>query len=311
MGGTDVAKDASELIVTDAKFDSLTKGIRHGRSIFLSIQKFLVALLVVNTAEVWLLMGGLGFRDRSPEPESVFPISPLGILFLNLIVGLPAIGLGFEKPEPGIMDRPPQKTGAFSRQVIVDLFVYGTVMGASCMVVFCAVIYGLHGGDLGINCNKSTGALCEGVLEARSVTFSTLFVQSLIITWMLLSVERSFFTIKPIARLRQNPFLCWSVIAGVAIVPLCVWLPGWAPALKQGGVGWQGSLLVLGAVLFFIGSVELWKWLARRGAWPWLTRVSGGSETWRSEKAAREAHVLNKRLRRLNFSTPHTTTPLL
>ncbi|CEH12220.1 related to ca2-transporting atpase [Ceraceosorus bombacis] len=274
--GTDIAKDSAELIITDDNFASLTTGIKQGRTVFKSIQKFMIALLCLNVAETLLLLIGLALRDDSPEPESIFPLSPLSILLLNLIVGLPAIGLGFEHPEADTMRRPPQKTGVFSRQVLVDLFVYGTVMGLLDLAVFFAMIYGFGQGQLGIHCNETPSDICDGVFEARSATFTTLFLQSLLIAWELLSVERSLFERGTLQRLKSNPFLTWTVIgAAVIALPICLYVPGWNDILKQAPMGRGWAATVVGVVLFLL-FVDLWKWTARRGAWPWLTRITGG-----------------------------------
>jgi Na+-exporting ATPase len=82
LAGTDVAKDASDLVLTDDNFDSIRWAIAEGRIIFDNIQRFLIALLVANVGEVILLLIGLAFIDRNGE--SVFPLSPLQILWVNM-----------------------------------------------------------------------------------------------------------------------------------------------------------------------------------------------------------------------------------
>ena len=276
--GTDVAKDSAELILTDDKFDNISKAIKEGRTVFKNIQRFMIALLVLNVAEVLLLLIGLALRDANDE--SLFPISPIGVLFLNLVAGLPAIGLGFEAAERDVMRRPPHnlKAGVLSSQVLWDLFVYGLTMGWTCLVVFIVMIYPIGGGLLGVDCNEG-GAACQTVFEARSATFCALFLQGLFITWHLISIEDSLLRVKPVQRLRANPFLFWSVIFGLVCIPICIYVPVWSTTVfRQGSLGGKGWGVALAANAIFWLTVELWKYAARRGAWPWLTRVTGGGD---------------------------------
>lgn len=284
--GTDVAKDSAELILTDDKFDNISKAVKEGRTVFKNIQRFMIALLVLNVAEVLLLLIGLAIRDRNDE--SIFPISPIGVLFLNLVAGLPAIGLGFERAEPDVMQRPPHdlKGGVLSRQVLWDLFVYGITMGWTCLVVFIVMIYGIGNGQLSIDCNDH-GPNCHTVFEARSATFTALFLQGLIIPWHLISMEKSMLQVQPVKRLRANPFLLWSVIFGVVTIPICVYAPVWnTDVFRQANLGGKGWGVALAAVAVFWVTLELWKCLARRNYWPWLTKFSGGSPPVENEMQA-------------------------
>jgi P-type Na+/K+ transporter len=83
MDGSDVAKDAADLVLTDDNFDSIRSAVAQGRRIFDNIQRFILHLLTTNVAEVILLVLGLAFVDR--VGTSVFPLSPLSILWVNMI----------------------------------------------------------------------------------------------------------------------------------------------------------------------------------------------------------------------------------
>lgn len=83
MAGSDVAKDASDLVLTDDNFDSIRAAITEGRRIFTNIQRFVLHLLTTNVAEVLLLIIGLSFIDE--DGRSVFPLSPLGVLWVNMV----------------------------------------------------------------------------------------------------------------------------------------------------------------------------------------------------------------------------------
>jgi Na+-exporting ATPase len=107
QNGSDVAKDASELVLTDDNFASIINGIEEGRRIFDNIQKFVLHLLAENVALALTLLIGLAFKDDSDQ--SVFPISPVEIIWIIMVTsGLPDMGLGMEAAAPEVMDRPPQ-----------------------------------------------------------------------------------------------------------------------------------------------------------------------------------------------------------
>lgn len=105
--GSDVAKDASELVLRDDNFASIINGIEEGRRIFDNIQKFVLHLLAENVGLALTLLVGLVFKDATGQ--SVFPIAPVEILWIIMITsGLPDMGLGMEVAASDIMDRPPQ-----------------------------------------------------------------------------------------------------------------------------------------------------------------------------------------------------------
>lgn len=135
LAGSDVAKDASDLVLTDDNFDSIRAAIAEGRRIFTNIQRFILHLLTTNVAQIIILVLGLVFLDD--DRASVFPLSPLGVLWINMITGSPpAFGLGMEAAPPTLMARAPHslKRGVFTRELIIDTFAYGICMGVTCLV---------------------------------------------------------------------------------------------------------------------------------------------------------------------------------
>ena len=115
QAGSDVAKDASDIILTDDNFASILAAIEEGRRTFDNIQKFVLHLLAQNIAQALTLLVGLAFKDD--RGISVFPLAPVEILWIIMITsGIPDMGLGFEVAEPNVMKRPPQslKAGIFT-----------------------------------------------------------------------------------------------------------------------------------------------------------------------------------------------------
>ncbi len=101
--GTDVAKEASGMILTDDNFASIVNAVEEGRSIYDNIRKFLAYLLSCNIAEVLVISAAVLFGFP-------LPLTAIQILWVNLVTdGLPALALGVEPMEVGTMERPPRK----------------------------------------------------------------------------------------------------------------------------------------------------------------------------------------------------------
>ncbi|KUJ18011.1 potassium/sodium efflux P-type ATPase [Mollisia scopiformis] len=273
MTGSDVAKGAAKIVLTDDKFNSIVSAIREGRRMFDNIQKFVMHLLTSNVGEVILLIAGLGFQDRSSQ--SVFPLSPLQILWINMLTSsFPAFGLGREKASSDIMRRPPHsmKFGVFTPQIMVDMLVYGILMGTCTLLTFVIIIYGVYDGRLGRDCNRTYNTdnyqdTCEPVFRARAAVFAELTWLILVSAWEFKSIRRSMFRLNPESESRfpffkdifENRFLFWAVVIGALSVFPAVYIPGLnTKVFKHVGISWEWALSA-GAVLVFVLGIEAWK----------------------------------------------------
>ena len=120
--GTDVAKEVSDLIITDDNFATIVVAVEEGRKIYQNIQKTVKFLFSANLAELFSL-----FIVTLLFPQYIF-LFPVQILFVNLITdSLPAIALGVEKPERDLMDIPPRdpKKGLFSNGIGWSIVILG------------------------------------------------------------------------------------------------------------------------------------------------------------------------------------------
>lgn len=106
LAGSDVAKDASDIILMDDNFASILNAIEEGRRMFDNIKKFVLHLLAENIAQACTLLIGLVFKDGTGR--SVFPLAPVEILWVIMVTsGMPDMGLGMEVAAPDVMTRPP------------------------------------------------------------------------------------------------------------------------------------------------------------------------------------------------------------
>ncbi|QUC22524.1 uncharacterized protein UV8b_06765 [Ustilaginoidea virens] len=273
--GSDVAKEASDIVLMDDNFASILNAVEEGRRMFDNIQKFILHVLAENIAQACTLLIGLVFKDK--RGISVFPLAPVEILWIIMITsGMPDMGLGFEIAAPDIMQRPPQnlKQGVFTPELLIDMMVYGLWMSALCLASFILVLYGFGNGadDLGDNCNNEYSDECKAVFRARATTFACLTWFALFLAWEMVNMRRSFFRMQPkskkyftqwILDAWRNKFLFWSIVAGfVSMFPI-IYIPGLNTVVfKHSGISWEWGIVFVEAILFFLG-IESWKWAKR------------------------------------------------
>ncbi|KXS97826.1 hypothetical protein AC578_10538 [Pseudocercospora eumusae] len=287
QAGSDVAKDASDIVLTDDNFGedntisehalkpadsdvaSIINAIEEGRRMFDNIQKFILHLLAENIAQACTLLIGLAFKDS--RGLSVFPLAPVEIMWIIMITsGLPDMGLGFEVAAPDVMKRPPQslKKGVFTWEVLVDMLFYGLWVAALCLGAFSLVMFGFGDGDLGENCNDSYSQVCDTVFRARATTFACLTWFALFLAWELVDMRRSFFRMQPGSKkyltqwwydVRRNPFLFWAILFSFVTIFPTLYIPVINRVVfKHTGISWEWAIVFIAAFLFFLG-LETWK----------------------------------------------------
>ena len=131
-GGTDVAKNAADMILTDDNFATIVKAVERGRGIFDNIKKAVHFLLGTNIGEI-LAVFAASLLNLAP------PLIPIQLLWVNLVTdSLPAMALGTEKTEPDIMKRPPisPKKGFFADGMWLDISLEGILVGTITVLAF-------------------------------------------------------------------------------------------------------------------------------------------------------------------------------
>jgi Ca2+-transporting ATPase len=232
--GTDVAREAADMLLTDDAFASIVAAVHQGRVIFQNIRRFVVFLLSCNAAELLVvtvatLLGG------------ALPILPLQILFLNLITDVfPALALGFGEGDPGIMRRPPRDPGEpiLARRHWLAIAVYG--------LMITAVVLGAH-------------ALARRVLgysagQAVTVSFLTLGFTQLLHVFNMRD-PGSHFARNDVAR---SPWIWGAVILCSLLFAAAVYVPLLAGVLTIAAPGAAGWLVILAMSLVPWVAGQLW-----------------------------------------------------
>ncbi|MCW8892187.1 MAG: cation-transporting P-type ATPase, partial [Deltaproteobacteria bacterium] len=130
ISGTDVAKEAAEMVLLDDNFATIVRAVREGRVIYANIRKFFKYTLTSNAGEIWTIF-------LAPFFGLPIPLLPIHILWINLVTdGAPGLALAVEPAEKGIMCRPPlpPDEGFFARGMWQQILWVGLLMGASCLL---------------------------------------------------------------------------------------------------------------------------------------------------------------------------------
>src|SRR5215207_4554528 len=219
--GTDVSKEAADMVLTDDNFSSIVAAVEEGRSIFANIQKFLRYLLSSNIGEVFtmffgvLLAGAIGLRAGG-EGAVALPLLATQILWINLVTdGPPALALGLDPADRAVMDRPPrpQGSGVITRRMWAGIAFVGLIMAAGTLFV---LDYALPGGLI-----DGSGDLPY----ARTMAFITLMLFQLFNVLNARSDERS-----ALHGLLRNAWLWGAVLLSLLLQSLVVYAPFLQPA---------------------------------------------------------------------------------
>lgn len=214
----------------------------------------------------------------------MFPLSPIEILWANLITSsFLAIGLGLEDASADIMTRPPHslKAGVFTKELIVDKFIYGTLMGCLCLVSYVIVVFGVGDGDLGFDCNENFNASCGLAYRARGTAYSVLTILLSVMALEAKHLKLGLFNMSADRRgplsifhtVTKNRFLFFGVLAGLLTPVPIIYLPVINQRVfRHHPLSWEWGL-VFGSLVCFVSLVESWKAIKRR------RMKSNGTET--------------------------------
>lgn len=197
LNGTDVAKNASDMVLTDDNFVTIVEAVKQGRNIFENIRKAVHFLIATNIGEIVTIFIGLLLGLKSP-------LLAIQLLWINLVTdSIPAIALGLEKPDKDIMNRKPReaKKGIFADGLWGKIFVEGTMLGMLTLFAF------------------SLGNNLYGIEIGRTMAFVSLGLLELVHSFNIKS-EESIFKVGVF----ENKYLVGAFILGMIlqIVPVCI-----------------------------------------------------------------------------------------
>ncbi|KAG0165097.1 hypothetical protein DFQ28_009225 [Apophysomyces sp. BC1034] len=264
QAGSDVAKQAADIVLVDDNFATIVKAIEEGRRVFANISRFVVHMVSGNVGEITPLLLGLAFVDKTGYP--VFPMAPIQILFNNVLTSSPpAMSLGLEpvhKDQMLVGPRGP-KEGLFCWTNLVDILYYGIMMGLICFVNFVVVVYGFGTGNLGEDCNKGWNDTCDEVFRGRGALFATMTVLLLLHGFTCRDLRNPTWTWKAVTG-PQNKYMYYSVGVGFVLMFIVLYVPVLnRDIFKHAPITWEWAVVAISVIVYII-LVEAYKALKRK-----------------------------------------------
>jgi Ca2+-transporting ATPase len=226
ISGTDVTREASDMVLADDNYQTIIAAIREGRSIYDNIRKFIRYLLACNVGEVLTMFAA----TLAGLP---LPLVPIQILWMNLVTdGLPAIALGVDPGDEDLMDRPPRdpNESIFARRLHIKIGFTGTLISLCTLAVF---IYALWQNP-------------NDVVKARTLAFTTLVMAQLIYVFECRSEYHSIFEVG----FFTNMYLVAAVLLSVGTHVLVLYQPWLQGVFQTTALNLNDWILVL----FFAGA---------------------------------------------------------
>jgi Ca2+-transporting ATPase len=260
ISGTEVSKEAADMVLADDNFASIVKAVKEGREIFENIKKYLTFLLQCNVMEILVMLFAVvlvpyiaSIWSPGSNPvmvsDAAIALTAVQLLWMNLVTdGLPAIALGVDPGDPDLMERKPRKPteSIFTK----DVKLYLTVMPAI-MTVMLLAAYFLH--------LPWTGE--HQLFEARTQLLTAMIVMELIIALSMRSLKYPLFKVGPF----KNKYLIAAILGSFALQLVILYVPGLqvlfdvnAPELIDWGIA-----ILYGVIVFAI--LETSKWVTSRG----------------------------------------------
>ncbi|MDR1001618.1 MAG: calcium-translocating P-type ATPase, PMCA-type [Clostridiales bacterium] len=239
IAGTDVAKGAADMVLTDDNFATIVKAVREGRGIYANIRKAVHFLLSSNIGEIITIFTAILVGWAAP-------LSAIHLLWVNLVTdSLPAIALGMDPAEDDIMLRKPvdAKGGLFAgglwQRIVAEGFMIGFL--ALCAFGIGAVYYDVPGEHI----------------VASTMCFATLSISQLIHAFNMRSDE-SVFRLNPMS----NPYLIGALIIGVIMQAAVIEVPALNGVFKVAPLFYEQWIIVGGLCLVPLAVVEIQKYIS-------------------------------------------------
>ncbi|MBZ5635077.1 MAG: cation-translocating P-type ATPase [Acidobacteriia bacterium] len=242
--GTDVAREASDLVLLDDNFATIVAAVREGRHIFENIRKFVKFIMASNAAEIWTLF-------LAPLLGLPVPLLPIHILWTNLVTdGLPGLALAVEPEERSLMDRPP-------RPPAESLFARGLWQH----VVWVGLMIA------GLSIFSQAYAIRSGSAHWQTIVFTVLTVSQMAHVMAVRSDTESLLRLGVFSNLP----LLGAVALTVGLQMAVIYWPPFQRVFKTAALSAGELLFTLALCLLVLIAVEIEKWLARRG---WIYSTS-------------------------------------
>ncbi|MCM1131395.1 MAG: cation-translocating P-type ATPase [Roseburia sp.] len=237
--GTDVSKEAADMILVDDNFSTIVSAVKQGRGIYDNIKKCVKYLLSSNIGEVFVIFMASLISALTNISMGV-PLLPIHLLWINLITdSLPAFGIGMEEVEDTIMEEQPRlkKEGFFAHHMTIQILIEGFIIGMCAMMAYSIGHFLEHSHMLG-----------------QTMAFFTLSTSQLLHAFNVKS-KHSIFTIQSY----KNKFLNFAILLGFALQFIVVYCPRVNTLFKFTPLSFTNLVICLGLSLLICVYSELFK----------------------------------------------------
>ena len=273
--GTDVSKEAADMVLTDDNFSSIVRAIEEGRGIYDNIRKYLIYLLSSNAGELLTMFAGVmfaGVLGLVPAEVGLFlPLLAAQLLWINLVTdGPPALALGVDPKDPDVMQRAPRQrgTGVLTADDWWRLAGIGFVM----MVGTLAVLDAYYPGGIFTMFAAGTGPNAADETYARTMAFTTLMMFQLFNVYNCRSGWRSAFS-----GFFDNKWLLGAVALSLCTQLIVIYIPVLQTAFRTAALSafdWLISTSVAATLLVLMELVKLALRAQNRAAAPGPERIT-------------------------------------
>lgn len=247
LRGTDVAKESAEMVLADDNFASIVAAIEEGRAVFDNIKKFITYIFAHLVPEAIPFIFYILFKLP-------VPITVMQILAIDLgTETLPALALGVEKPEPGIMELPPRprKKGVIDRTVLFRGYVFLGLFNAIAVVSAYYFVLYQGGWRPGMQLEPNDTTFANPLhLKATTIVFGGIVVMQIANLFACRSEKHSAFKIG----FFSNRLIFWGIVFELILACAIIYIPFLQKIFSTTGLGWQewGIMSVFMTTLFFL-----------------------------------------------------------
>jgi P-type Ca2+ transporter type 2C len=260
--GTDVSKEAADMVLTDDNFASIVRAVEEGRGIYDNIQKYLIYLLSTNAGELFTMFAGVMFASvfglTSADPGLFLPLLAAQLLWINLITdGPPALALGVDPKDHDVMNRRPRPRG--SGVLLTEDWIRLACVGVLMMVGTIAVLDAYYPGGLFTLFATGSAPNTFDEAHARTMAFTTLVMYQLFDVYNCRSRRRSAFS-----RFFENKWLLGAIAFSLGTHILVIYVPGLQAAFHTVPLTATDWLVATGVSATLLLGMEIAKIFLRR-----------------------------------------------
>ena len=240
--GTDVSREAADMVLSDDNFATIVEAVRQGRAVYDNLRKFILFLLSCNMSEVLIV-----FTTALLAPDPA--LLPLQLLWINLVTdGLPALALGVDPSSPRVMDRPPRGAdeSILTRRRKIQVITQGALISVGALAMYLGAKYGL--------------VAVDSPQHLQTMLFTTIVLAQLLHAFNFRSETKSVFRLETL----KNKWLVAAFAGSLALQALVVYVPALQAVFKTQPLGPRDWIAVVVAALIPLVLIDAMKLLSAR-----------------------------------------------